>query len=194
MSEEQLCLDTYDQPNIMFLSGCFLQDCNTIEDMFDERLVNQSSNENMYNIEKIVYGCIPKTFETVDKWLEKTNIKCWSCDCVFYSRPVTSPYTLHKEDNNIKMDTEGIFCSWSCASYYINLHFKGTEKWERHEFLKKLYNIFTGKTIDYIEPSPPKTIMVQYGGKKTQKEYMDIIKSLNYDSNQKNMLSYDITI
>lgn len=194
MGDDQLCLGAYDQPNVMFLNGCFLQDCNTIEDMFDERLVTQSSNDNIYNIDKIVYDKIPKMFETNDKWLEKTNIKCWSCSCLFYTIPITSPSALHKENSNIKMDIDGIFCTWGCASQYINVHSKGVEKWERHELLKKLYTIITGKIIDSIEPSPPKTIMIQYGGKKSQKEYMDIIHALNPGEKITTRLSLDYNI
>jgi hypothetical protein len=177
-------LSSYDQPNILFLRGCFIGDCNSIEDMFDEQLVNQSMPEcEIYQISDTVYDEIPKRFTSKEKWINKTNIKCWSCDCNFHNVPVFVPTSLERSDSVVQtygsMDVLGNFCSCNCAAQYINLHFTGSEKWEKHELLKLLHKMFTGSTIDYIVPSPPKTLMKQYGGKKTQQEYREILMKLN---------------
>ena len=184
MSLSELSLDSYDQPNILFLRGCFLGDCNSIEDMFDEQLVNQSMTEcEIYEMSNTIYDEIPKTFTTKEEWTKKTNLKCWSCDCNFHNVPVFIPNSLERSesvDNTYgNMDVLGNFCSWNCAAQFINLYYTGTEKWEKHELLKLLYKNFTGSTIDEIVPSPPKTQMKQYGGKKTQKEYRDMLITLN---------------
>ena len=177
-------LSSYDQPNILFLRGCFIGDCNSIEDMFDEQLVNQSMPEcELYQISDTLYDEIPKRFISKEKWINNTNLKCWSCDCNFHNVPVFVPASLERSDNVEQlcgsMDVMGNFCSWNCAAQYINLHFTGSEKWEKHELLKLLHKIFTGSSIDEIVPSLPKTLMKQYGGKKTSQEYRETLMTLN---------------
>lgn len=184
ISSREISLDSYDQPNILFLRGCFLGDCNSIEDIFDEQLVNQSMSEcEIYQISEAVYDEIPKIFTTKEEWVKKTNLKCWSCDCNFHNVPVFVPTSLERSDIVGKtcgsIDVLGNFCSWNCAALYINLHYSGIEKWEKHELLKLLYKQFTGSSIEYIVPSPPKTQMRQYGGKKTQQEYRETLIILN---------------
>jgi hypothetical protein len=176
-------LDSYNQPDILFLRGCFISDCSSIEDLFDEHLVNQSLLDNNYDIKDIPFDRIEKQFTTMENWIKKTNIKCWSCDCNFHNIPIFIPSSIERSDVvgqlTGSMDTLGNFCSWNCASLYINMNFISNEKWERHELLKLLYKIFTGNDINEIVQSPPKTIMKQYGGKITQQEYQNILIKLN---------------
>ena len=174
---------SYNQPNILFLRGCFLGDCDSIEDMFDKRIINESISKDLYDIKHIIYDKIPPVFTDVNSWLTSTNLKCWTCDRKFYNMPIFIPTALGGSSIPGKvcghMDTLGNFCSWNCACSYINLFFKGRIKWERHEFLKLLYKIFTGDSIDEIIPSPPKVSMRQYGGMMLPDEYTKKIQSLN---------------
>lgn len=177
-------LSSYEQPNILFLRGCFLRGCSSIEDLFDEQLVKQSMPENeLYDVKDIMFDKIPKQFTSVDKWVKKTNLKCWSCDCNFHNVPVFIPTSVERSDSvgqlTGSMDTLGNFCSWNCAARYINTYFTGSEKWEKHELLKLLYKIFTGNSIYEIVPSPPKTLMKQYGGKMSHQEYRETLIKLN---------------
>jgi hypothetical protein len=177
-------LDSYDQPNILFLCGCFICDCSSIEDLFDEQLVYQSLTENeLYEVDDNSFDIIPKQFISVELWVKKTNLKCWSCDCTFHNSPVFIPSSIERTDNDDQhvwsMGTLGNFCTWNCASQYINLHFTHSDKWEKHELLKLLYKIFNNTIIDEIIQSPPKTIMKQYGGKLTQREYQENMITLN---------------
>lgn len=184
MESTGLSLDSYDQPNILFLRGCFVSDCNSIEDLFDERIIDASMvDSEIYDTKDIVYDKIPKVFTSVSEWIQQTNLKCWSCDCNFHNVPIFIPTSLEKSDDtdNIcgSMDTLGNFCSWNCAALYINLHYMGSNRWEKHELLKLLYKIFTKTTIDEIVQSSPKTNMEQYGGKQTQQEYRNELMKLN---------------
>lgn len=184
MSYTGLTLDSYNQPNILFLRGCFLNDCNSIEDMFDEQLVNRSMlDSGIYQEKEIEYDTIPPLYTSDNTWIKQTNIKCWSCDCNFQNIPIFIPTSIERS-NNVEvmygsMDTLGNFCSWNCAALYINTYYTRDEKWEKHEMLKVLYKVFTGSDIDYIVPSPPKTQMIQYGGKKSKQEYRSILMTLN---------------
>jgi hypothetical protein len=177
-------LDSYDQPNILFLRACFIGDCSNIEDLFDEHIVNQSNlDPGFYDIKDIEYDQIPERFNGIETWIQNTNLKCWSCDCNFHTIPIFIPASIERSDNvgqlTGSMDVLGNFCTWNCAMQYINLHFTGEEKWEKHELLKLLCKIFTGVLINDIIQSPPKTIMQQYGGKKTQQEYRENLTGLN---------------
>jgi hypothetical protein len=177
-------LDPCDQPIVLFLDGCFICDCSSIEDLFDEQLVYQSLTDNeLYEVSDNSFDTIPKQFISVELWVKKTNLKCWSCDCTFHNSPVFIPSSIERSDNDNQitgsMGTLGNFCSWNCASQYINMNFTCSDKWEKHELLKLLYKIFNNTIIDEIIQSPPKTAMKQYGGKLTQYEYQENMMKLN---------------
>ena len=82
------------------------------------------------------------------------------------------------------MGVFGNFCSWNCASGYIYLHFNNSERWEKLQLLNLLYKEFYKTTIDHIEPSPPKTLMRQYGGDLTPLDYNNLIKKINQNYNR----------
>ena len=174
---KKMNLDSYDQPNILFLRGCFLSDCKSIEDMFDARVMDEAMPEGkLYESKEIEYDTLAKKFTTLEAWASTTNLKCWTCDCNFYTIPIFVPNNIERAKDSTKlcgsMDVIGNFCSWNCASHHINIYFTGSKRWEKHEFLKVLYKIFTGGVItEDIAPSPPKTNMVQYGGSQTLEEY-----------------------
>lgn len=170
-------IDNYEPPNVLFLRGCFLDDCNSVEDLFDEKLMNEGIPEcEFYEIKDTQYNKIPQTFESLDVWPKKTNLKCWMCDCSFQNIPIFIPLTI---DKNNHMDTLGNFCAWGCAARYIDLYFDFDERWEKHALLRVLYHLFTGNLINEIVSAHPKTEMVQYGGKKTVKEYREHLTCLN---------------
>lgn len=170
-------IEEYDPPNILFLKGCFIDDCDSLEDIFVKKLMESTTNGDVsYEIKNQEYNKIPSVFKSLDTWPSKTNLKCWSCDCDFHTRPIFIPTTIY---SNNDMDTEGNFCMWGCASRYINTFYNVDERWEKHAMLRELHEIFTGSFIEDIVPSPPKTEMVQYGGRKTKKEYRDHLMCLN---------------
>jgi hypothetical protein len=178
-----MIIDSYDdQPNVLFLRGCFAEDCSTIEDIFDERLVGGITEEAPYET-TLEYDKIPEVFTCMQTWIKKTNLKCWSCDCCFQNIPVFIPLSINDIDGNAVIDVLGNFCSWSCAASYIIREYTGNERWEKMSLLRILYKIFTGRSIDVIEPSPPKTIMVQYGGKKSLQSYKKDLDVLNTNYN-----------
>jgi hypothetical protein len=168
------------QPNILFLRGCFLSDCKTIEDLFDARLmVGECNRNNFEEFKELDYDKIPKIFTGTEDWVKQTNLKCWYCDLNFHNIPIFIPTSLEDSDksNSIcgNMDVMGNFCSWNCATGYINTYYTSDTKWEYHELLKLLYKIFTGNIVEDIIESPPKTKMVQYGGNMTKLEYTEEI-------------------
>ena len=179
-------LDTYDQPNILFLRGCFVKDCNSVEDMFDERIIDESINENkMYNNIHVIYDDIPPVFTSLETWPKNTNIKCWSCSCSFYGPPIFIPgdFAASKSPGEVcdGIDVIGNFCSWGCSSRWIDMHYTGNCKWEKKEMLKLLYKMMNGETINEIISSPCKTIMKQYGGSVKECDYKKLVINLSMD-------------
>jgi hypothetical protein len=178
-------LDISTHTNIMFLQGCFLDDCDTIEDLFDEKLMHECNTEHKtYDIESIQYDKIQPKFVNITLWSKHTNIKCWMCDCSFQTVPIFIPSTIDKDtDNTEYIGVIGNFCSWECASLHINLYFNADERWEKHLLLLHLHKIFTGKQVDEIVPAFHKTAMVQYGGDKTVNEFREQLSHLNNNYN-----------
>jgi hypothetical protein len=80
---------------------------------------------------------------------------------------------------------KGCFCSFSCAlAYCIN----NENDWEKsRNMLYRIYKKIGGK--DKIIKSPPKTIMIQYGGNKTKREYRKMINKKYVEINMPPMLS-----
>lgn len=173
-------MDYQYEPKILFLRGCFLENCNSIEDLFYEKILSdgQIITENSNDI---VYDKIPQVFTSVDSWIQTTNLKCWNCDCTFDTLPIFIPLSINTDDS---MDTLGNFCLWGCAARYINTILDYDVRWEAHALLRTLYRTFTGKKIEEIIPAEPKTEMIQYGGKKPSKLYIKQLKELNtsYDT------------
>ena len=183
-----LDMNSCDQPNVLFLRRCFLKDCETIEDMFDERLINQTTSEDiLYKNIQIIYNEIPPVFNDIETWIKTTNLKCWFCDNCFSTTPIFIPETIITSivNDNKKYDIGAIgnFCSFNCASAYIDLYYITNKKTEKHNMLKLLYKLMTGDNVYEIIPSPTKTLMQQYGGKYTVSDYNSIVSSLTGNNN-----------
>jgi hypothetical protein len=168
-----MALDNYDQPNILFLQGCFLEDCSTIEDMFLEMVLQVSGTSDEQNS---VYDKLPDRFTDLESWPTETNTLCWECSCTYYTPPIPIPISIHPSKSDPggfgHIKTKGGNCTWNCAASGIYREFPiASDRWERMVLLKMLYKKMTGTSIDIIARSPDKTTMVQYGGDKTIENY-----------------------
>jgi hypothetical protein len=180
---------------ILFLQGVFKKDCKRMEDMFREKLIA----ENPVHQEAKIYDKIPVIFTTVDKWLKSTNLHCWYCCRNFKNRPWFEPQSiepisevstgkiLNSEELKLSIDkkqvsivTNGIFCTCNCVRAYIDLHNKDlAEKINKIAMLRYLYEVFNGKSIPDIQPSPPPTEMIHFGGVLSSTEYQQKIDNLD---------------
>lgn len=81
---------------------------------------------------------------------------------------------------SVSISTHGSFCCENCVVAYIIKHTKDiSERHNKISMLKYVYEIFNGKSIPDIQPSPSPTDMVQYGGHLTPVEYQQKIDSLD---------------
>ena len=177
---------------ILFLQGVFKKDCKRMEDMFRDRLMNEN-----ITVEKKVYDHIPTHFTSIQKWPNSTNLLCWHCSRSFKSRPWFEPQSIEpisegvvgKAETNIKVlvnrktvsiSVKGMFCTCNCVRAHIDLYTKDViDHTNKISMLKFLYEIFSGKSVPDIQPSPPRTEMVTYGGELTEYEYQKKIDSLD---------------
>lgn len=177
-------LKIHPEPKILFLEGCFPDDCASIEDLFDEKLLKSTYVNNEYDTELVMYDKIPPIFYDLDSWPTSNNIMCWSCSKHFTTRPLFVPTHITPSNDPSReygsIGTRGNFCSWNCCADYIYLYFAKSKR-EKMEMLKFEHKIFTGKSIREIVRARPKTDRKEYGGDMTEKEYDEHLSTVNND-------------
>jgi hypothetical protein len=77
------------------------------------------------------------------------------------------------------INIRGNFCSPNCVMSHIMIYTRDmSERLNKISMLKFVYELFTGVSINDIQPSPSHTEMVQYGGNKTSQDYQKKIDEL----------------
>lgn len=164
-------------PKVLFIKGVFLKDCVPIDDLFDEQIMGQITDD---PIEINTYTPLPSIFYTLKQWPKKTNLKCFYCDRKFDTLPIFVPKTIEPSKDGYTMATEGCFCTFNCGVSYINLMYsKIHDNLNKKNMLKLLYKVFTGKTTTEIPCSPSKYEMIHYGGTMNNQEYGKNIPKIN---------------
>ncbi len=152
----------YKVPKILFVKGVFLKDCMPIDDIFEQKLMDQLDLEDSV----IPHKPLPSIFNSMEAWPRTTNLRCWHCDLAFNNTPVFIPKgidVLSKDTYNIS--TYGCFCSFNCAIAFNNLYnTKICDNINVRDMLMFLYKIFKETAVKEILPSPSRYIMRHYGG------------------------------
>lgn len=179
---------------VLFLQGIHKKDCKKIEDFFQDRLLlNDIEQKNI-----IIYDKLPSIFTGVKTWPERTNLSCNWCCRVCNSFPWFEPQSIEplslgtigtiskidlKNKHNYKSFSiipKGVFCCTTCVS--ANIHRDNSIISDRHnklEMLKFLYEIVTGLSILEILPSPHPSEMEKYGGNLSETDYQKKINDLS---------------
>lgn len=181
-------MDNYfEPPNLLFLSGIKLDDYKPIEDIFEERLNEQTNGndpENALEEDEYPYDKIPKSFTTLDEWPISTNLHCWECDTQHDNRPWPKPIEFL---DNSKISVEGSFCSANCVARYIIVHTHSCEeRLKLLDMLNIIYYQFTGKNTYSVLPAPSKTEKKRYGGELDDNQFAEKIRALDAKSGIKN--------
>ena len=170
---------------VLFLKGVYKKDRKKIEDFFATRLLGEEHTD----IKR--YDRIPLTFTSLDKHPKTSNLACWACCRYFKGRPWFEPQSIDitskgnigqiipRENlvetqvaRNYCIAIKGNFCSANCVRRHINTHTRDmSDRLNKIAMLKFVYEIFVGRSIADIQPSPPHTDMQQYGGHLTNNEY-----------------------
>lgn len=167
----------YIVPNILHLKTT-LEDCKSIEDLFDDLLMDKFDCDDEPRELIYSYDKIPKVFTTLKAWPKSTNLKCWSCDFVFDAVPVFVPLGIKESGTGMEISVLGNMCSFPCAALYINTHYNKQKAWTLMDNLCFLFKLYKGKYVDQISTSPPKTILQAYGGSVEPGDYRATIEKL----------------
>lgn len=161
-----------DVPRIIFLKGVFLRKTTNVDDKFYNDLTAAITRS-----ENITYQRIPRRFYSKDTWIQSTNIHCWECDNQCKGIPVPIPTNMQYVKNNPTFDVLGICCDFPCVALHIRTHFY-TTRWEKLEFLNKLFYIFYGVLVDDIPSGPERLKQERFGGPLSAAEFQMKIKNI----------------
>lgn len=132
-----------------------------------------------------------KTTEILDKfykdrWPIGLEKRCCYCTLKFTHQPTVLPYNIQKKNkriqgvkNMIVSDTficeENPYCSFNCVLAELDRR-PNLNKYLIKQMLYDLYRVVSGRPISIeIIQSPPKEIMIDYGGILTEAEYKKLI-------------------
>lgn len=156
-------------PKVLFIKGVFIKDCTTIDDLFDEQIMDQVHDD---PVEINIYTPLPTIFYSMKLWPAKTNLRCFYCDMNFEDVPKFAPKTIEPSKEGYTMTTEGCFCTFNCVVSFIDLYYpKIHDNLNKKNMLKLLHKVFTGNAVTEIKKSPSKYNMIQYGGMWTHQEF-----------------------
>lgn len=93
---------------MLFIKNVSLNDCVSMDDLFEEKLMIQandletsySSNSVSSNNIKDTYEKLPYIYTGISSWPKKTNLHCWYCSLVFDDVPIFIPKCV--EPNNLQ--------------------------------------------------------------------------------------------
>ena len=180
----------------LFLHGVFKRDARKLEDMLRDQLLNED-----YCIVPDVktYDAIPVNYTSDETWPKSCDFQCWWCTLTFKGMPRFMPLSIEPISNGpignvltaselkqiinrkaILIPTKGIFCTVNCVAAYIYVHIHDlADRLNKIAMLKYVYELQTKKKIKDIQPSPPPTDMVQFGGNMSIQQYRSKLESLD---------------
>jgi hypothetical protein len=173
-----LNIKEYKLSKILFIKGVFLNNCTPIDDLFEQQLMDQITADKPI----IKYDKLPSTFTSIDKWTKTVNIQCWNCNLMFDTIPVFIPLSVEVVScDNYNIGVEGCFCSFTCASYFIDIKYKKIyDNINKKNMLKLLWKIFHKSTnmIKFFSNAPCKYNMIHYGGDRSIKDFKSEIQKI----------------
>lgn len=176
-------MSLYKRPNILFLKAVFPSDLEGDDFMFDDRFTEAmvtydsgvAATPTKSSVRFESYNSIPTVFTSLASWPKYTNLKCWNCDRHFKTRPWFVPDEFREIEGELEIGVVGNFCKENCAQSWIDGEYRENtqEHDDKTKYLKMLYKIFTGKSIEIIVTAEKKTLMKQYIGEDgiTEEEY-----------------------
>lgn len=136
------------------------------------------SNRNVQFVvhEEKKYTEIPEVYNTKEQWIKKCNLNCYHCTCKFSHIPIFNP--VSKDENGFYRGSGPIYCSPFCSVMYC-------EDISQISMLRNLIYTMTKIKFLLINPSDDRSVLRNFGGWLTKKEYQEkLIKAnLNYYSN-----------
>jgi hypothetical protein len=164
----------YQPPNILRLTNITLDDCISIDDIADTKILEHAGLNSAPVVEQPAYDKIPEVFTKFNKWPLRTNLKCWNCSFTFSTPPVFIPTYMNSIPGGVEFGVYGNMCRFGCAQRVLTDSKLG---WQAQDNLFSLHAIYTGIRVSHIEPTIPCTRLQQYGGDLTNDEFWELNKS-----------------
>jgi len=178
-------LSDFVEPYILFLKGVSLDDIVTIEDMFNQEILDASDTTMPDNAEESVWDRVSTEFVSLDKWSKSTNIRCWFCTLKFKSMPWFIINNISLTADGKVYNIKGNFCSCGCLMGFVKRNYSNRENFDIYHNVYSLYKIFTGRQKISILPSPDIYNLLIYGGTMSMEAYKEELEKIN----EKNMSS-----
>lgn len=154
-------------PRILYLKGVFVADCKSLNDVVDEKFMNEfdlTADDMKVNVGSQGAG-LPRFYEGCAKWPSKMTAACATCSIKADVAPKTILKMIEKDKSGAPRCPHNSlqFHSWPCAAYHIK-YFMGND--QRYKLnLAYLYEELEGKKhVGEIEAAQPIWLMTQYGG------------------------------
>jgi hypothetical protein len=165
-------------PKVLFISGVFKHECQT-DDMVEKKMIEEMTDVRQDK----VYSKIPTQFISFDQWNHSTDICCWNCTLNFETSPVFIPKLITANpkgaDLPYRMSTYGIFCSFSCAKYYIDTLNEGyVHRIEMKEKLSVLYQMLHKKKMRLNPINLSRYQLEKFGGDVSASEFRNRIMAI----------------
>jgi len=150
-------------------------------------LTNNSDTDNLRILTQ-PFGA-GKKFDKIDMWYndkypdDNSTKRCGWCTLTFTHKPSVIPYNFQKKNTRIQSTkvqddayiVKGCYCTFNCAMAQI-IHDNSFDKYKSIELLYSMFRTCNSKEItDTICPSPPKELLIDYGGILTDDEYRELI-------------------
>lgn len=127
---------------------------------------------------KIITEKLPNKIFDIKDWPKKSELECMQCGNNPLGHPIPIASSLIKNEETMGFERYGIYCSFSCASFYIDncmddeLGNKDLiRRKELQDLLKLLYEKFYDKKVSFITYPPKKKELMKHGGNMTTFEY-----------------------
>lgn len=158
----------WEEQNILFLKGVNLEDFVSIEDRFNQSLLDVDAEEKTM---EEPWDTLPRFFTSTENHPKETNLLCWFCSLGFKTKPWFIIKYCNNTPKGVVMDIEGNFCSCGCLMGFVLEHFDKLVDFDKKFNVYKLYRMWTGKDISHIEAPKSRYCMQMYGGEMTLEQY-----------------------
>lgn len=170
---------TFNEQYILFLKGVSLSDIISIEDIFNQELIETDNSLDNNKGDVVVWDKIPSIFTNMESWNRTTNIRCWFCTLKFKSTPWFVITGINNYSEGKVMNIKGNFCSCGCLMGYVRKNYCRRENFDIYHNVYTLYKIIIGRNTNHINPSPEMYCLKMYGGDLDIDEYQKRIKKIN---------------
>jgi hypothetical protein len=173
-------ISNFVEPHILFLKGVSLNDIISIEDIFNNEIMEADNNDiKSIDNEDTLWDKLPSVFTNLENWPKHTNIRCWYCTLKFKSTPWFIITSINQTSEGKIMNTKGNFCSCGCLIGFIKKNYSKREHFDIYHNVLTLYKIITGKKKLNIKESPDIYNLKIYGGNMSIEKYKEELEKVN---------------